>query len=185
MSAESPQVPTGAVGGSPDGAAPSPVSAEIPDWSREAPRKLWDPPRRLLRSLRRYQQAKQSSGPIAFGLGYWSVLEHRFWSVVTGADIPLNCKLGGGLLLVHPNGIVIHPDATVGPNCLILQQVTLVGGVRLGGHVDLGAGAKIVRPVTIGNHASVGANAVVLTDVPEGAVAVGVPARIVAETSRK
>jgi serine O-acetyltransferase len=106
------------------------------------------------------------------------VLEHRFWSVVTGADIPLNSHLGGGLLLIHPSGIVIHPDATVGPNCLLLQQVTLTAGVKLGGHVDVGAGAKIIRPVLIGDHATVGANAVVLSDIPEGATAVGVPARV-------
>jgi len=91
----------------------------------------------------------------------------------------LDCHLGGGLLLVHANGIVIHPDATVGPNCLILQQVTLTEGVRLGGHVDIGAGAKIIGPVSIGDHATVGANAVVLSSVPEGATAVGVPSRVI------
>ena len=56
------------------------------------------------------------------------VIRHRFWSVVTGADIPLNCQIGGGLLIPHPNGIVIHPDAKIGVNCLIFQQVTL--GIR-------------------------------------------------------
>ena len=49
----------------------------------------------------------------------------------------------------------------------------------LGGHVDVGAGAKILGGVTIGDHAKIGANAVVLDDVPSGATAVGVPARIV------
>ena len=49
----------------------------------------------------------------------------------------------------------------------------------IGGHVDIGAGAKILGPVTIGDHAKIGANAVVVTDVPEGATAVGIPARIV------
>jgi serine O-acetyltransferase len=62
-----------------------------------------------------------------------------------------------------------------------LQQVTLTDGVRLGGHVDIGAGAKIVRPVSIGDHANVGANAVVLEDVPAGATAVGVPARVLSK----
>ena len=55
-----------------------------------------------------------------------------------------------------------------------------MAGVELGGHVDIGAGAKIVRPVRIGDHAQIGANAVVLHDVPAGAVAVGIPARVVA-----
>ena len=116
---------------------------------------------------------------MAAGIRYLSVFEHRFWSAASGADIPLNCQLGGGLLLIHANGIVIHPDATVGPNCLILQQVTLSEGVRIGGHVDIGAGAKIIRPVSIGDHAKVGANAVVLHGVPAGATAVGVPSRVI------
>lgn len=108
-----------------------------------------------------------------------SVLEHRFWSVVSAADIPLNCSIGGGLLIVHPTGVVIHPQASLGPNCLVLQQVTIVAGVKVGGHVDMGSGAKIIRPVTIGDHARIGANAVVICDVPPGATAVGVPARII------
>jgi serine O-acetyltransferase len=83
----------------------------------------------------------------------------------------------------HPNGIVIHPAAEIGPNCLLFQQVTIGtrgGGVpRIQGHVDIGAGAKIIGDVTVGRHAKIGANSVVLTDVPAGATAVGVPARIV------
>jgi serine O-acetyltransferase len=108
-----------------------------------------------------------------------AVLRHRFWSVVCAADIPINSKIGGGFLLVHPVGVVIHPDAVIGPNCLVLQNVTLIGGVVLKGHVDVGAGAVVVRPVTIGKHAKVGANAVVVTDVPDYATAVGVPAKVI------
>lgn len=103
--------------------------------------------------------------------------------MVTGAEIPLNAQIGGGLVIPHPNGIVIHPGAVIGPNCLIFQQVTIgsgKGGVpTIGGHVDIGAGAKILGGVTIGNHARIGANAVVITDVPAGATAVGIPARII------
>ena len=84
----------------------------------------------------------------------------------------------------HPNGIVVHPEAKVGPNCLLLQQVTLGTGGRVPGapvleaRVDVGAGAKVLGGVTLGRGAKVGANAVVLTDVPAGHTAVGVPARI-------
>lgn len=112
-----------------------------------------------------------------------AVVRHRWWSLVTGADIPLNCRLSGGLLLPHPNGIVIHPDAEIGPNCLLFQQVTIgmgnSGVPKIKGHVDIGAGAKILGGVTIGPHAKIGANAVVLCDVPEHATAVGVPAKII------
>lgn len=115
----------------------------------------------------------------------FAVLRHRFWTVVTGADIPLNSQIGGGLLLPHPNGVVVHPGAVIGPNCLLFQQVTIgfsstgTGLPVLGGHVDVGAGAKILGDVHVGDHARIGANAVVLTDVPPGATAVGVPARII------
>ena len=113
-----------------------------------------------------------------------AVVEYRFWSIVTGADIPLNCNIGGGLLLPHPNGIVIHPCALIGINCVIFQQVTIGDADDaksppiIEGHVYIGAGAKVLGPIRIGAHAKIGANAVVLTDVPPGATAVGVPARI-------
>jgi serine O-acetyltransferase len=157
------------------------VSASDPDMTREVPGRLWDPGRRLLRSIRAYQGA--GPGPVGWVRRKLAVLAHRFWSVVTQAEIDLNAPIGGGLLIPHPNGIVIHPDVEIGPNCLIFQQVTLGqgrGGVpRLGGHVDIGAGAKVLGPVSVGDHAVIGANAVVLCDVPSGMMAVGVPARIV------
>ena len=110
-----------------------------------------------------------------------------FWSVVTGADVPVNCRIDGGLAMPHPNGVVVHPAAQIGPNCLLMQQVTIGdnGGVpTLGGHVDVGAGAKIVGPVCIGSDVVIGANAVVITDIPAGATAVGVPARIIERQNR-
>lgn len=153
------------------------VSSDVPDWTREVPTKFWDPSRKLLLSIRRYQYWKGRGG-----LGYvvckWLVIRHRFWSVVTGADIPLNCRIGGGLLMPHPNGIVIHPEANIGVNCLIFQQVTVGtrsgrGTPEIGGHVDIGAGAKILGSVKIGSHARIGANAVVVRDVKDGKTFVG------------
>ncbi len=173
----------------PEAARPT-VSATEPDWSRERPRGLWDPSRRLLRSIRRYEAARARGGALSRLSRRWWALEHRFWSIVTQADIPPNAQIAGGLHLPHPNGIVVHPDARIGPNCLLMQQVTLgldgtrEGAPRLGGHVDIGAGAKVLGPVVIGDGAAVGANAVVLCDVPPGHLAVGVPARIIAPKPR-
>ncbi|MBV8885377.1 MAG: hypothetical protein JO235_15480 [Chroococcidiopsidaceae cyanobacterium CP_BM_RX_35] len=158
------------------------ISAVEPDWSREQCCRWWEPSRQLLKSIRRYQKWKARGGLIGRCLSIWNVLMHRFWSVVTGADIPLNCQIAGGLILPHPNGVVIHPDASIGPNCLIFQQVTIVGGVEIGGHVDIGTGAKIIRSVKLGEHARVGANAVVVSDVPAGATVAGVPAKIISSS---
>lgn len=165
------------------------ISAEVPDWSREKKRIFsWNPSRALLASIRSYQRHAESRNPVRILVKKWAVLRHRFWSVVTGADIPLDCQIGGGLLLPHPNGVVIHPGVRIGPNCLIFQQVTI--GTRavstppkIGGHVDIGAGAKILGDVQIGDHACIGANAVVLKDVPAGKTAVGIPAAIVESQS--
>ena len=153
-----------------------------PDWSREVPRRFWDPSRQLLQAIRAYQ--KTGTGPVHALRRKIAVLRHRFWSVISQAEIDLGASIGGGLLLPHPNGIVIHPKSEIGPNCLLFQQVTLgtreghTGAPRLGVHVDVGAGARILGPVHIGDHAVVGANAVVLSDVPAHATVVGIPAKI-------
>lgn len=159
------------------------VSATVPDHSREVPRGFWDPSRHLLRAIRDYQAVRHSSGVMAVLRRKYAVMRHRVWSVVTGAEIDLKTTIGGGLVLPHPNGIVIHPDTVIGPNCLIFQQVTVGvtthgGPPVIAGHVDIGAGAKILGPITIGDHAVIGANAVVTKDVPAWGKAVGVPATI-------
>ena len=174
------------------GAAPNPAedepSASVADWSREhKPFWSWMPSRSLLATIRAYQRIADSRRPWHALQRRWLVLRHRFWSVVTGADISLRCRIGGGLLLPHPNGVVIHSDVEIGPNCLIFQQVTLGarrGRVpRLGGHVDIGAGAKLIGGIVVGDNALIGANSVVLDDVPPGATVVGIPAVVVATYS--
>ena len=64
-----------------------------------------------------------------------------------------------------------------------LRRTNERGAPRIGNRVDIGAGAKVLGPVRIGDGAVIGANAVVLDDVPAGAVAVGIPARIVRHSS--
>ena len=162
----------------------STVSTTVPDWSREHKTFFaWHPSRSLLASIRAYQHHAASAGLLHRIAKKIAVFRHLFWSIVTSADIPINSHIGGGLLIPHPNGIVIHPDVKIGVNCLIFQQVTL-GSARgtkvpvIGGHVDIGAGAKILGGIQIGNNVKIGANAVVLTDIPAGKTAVGVPARV-------
>ena len=153
------------------------VSASVPDWSREAVRKFWDPGQKLLRAIRKYQAARARGGLFSkLACKRWA-LSHLFWSTVTQSEIHLNTQIAGGLRLTHPTGIIIHPDAKIGPNCMIFHQVTLAGAVELGGHVDIGAGAKLLGPIRVGDHARIGANAVVTSDVEEGQTVVGIPAR--------
>lgn len=160
----------------------SDISSTVRDWSREYKRPgEWNPGKSLLASIRAYQKYRVSRHFLAPLFRRWAVLRHRFWSAVSGADIPLNSQIEGGLLLPHPNGVVIHPAAQIGPNCLLFQQVTLGtrGGTEapvLEGHVDVGAGAKLLGGIRVGAHAQIGANAVVLDDVPDHALAIGVPA---------
>ncbi|WP_204369141.1 serine O-acetyltransferase [Methylocucumis oryzae] len=144
---------------------------------------FWDPSRKLLKCIREYQLLRASKSPINVLRAKICVIRHRFWSVVTGAEIDLSCQIGGGLLIPHPNGIVIHPKSIIGANCLIFQQVTLGGAVNLGFHVDIGAGAKILGPLNIDNHARIGANAVVTKDVNQGETVVGIPAKLLISTS--
>lgn len=105
---------------------------------------------------------------------------------VSGVDIHPEAKLGRRLFIDHATGVVIGQTAEVGEDVLIFHGVTL-GGVSMsegkrhptiGNGVTIGAGAKILGPITVGDRAKVGANAVVVRDVPEDTVAVGVPAKI-------
>lgn len=154
------------------------VSATDPDWSRERISHFWDPAPKLLRSIRCYQAARARGSLWGRLVSKYWVAVHRFWSLVTQSEIHLNMAIEGGLRLPHPTGIIVHPEARIGPNCQLMHQVTLAGPVVLEGHVDVGAGAKLIGPLTVGQDAEIGANAVVTKDVPAGAVMGGVPARV-------
>jgi serine O-acetyltransferase len=159
------------------------ISATEPDWSREQTTRDYEPGKKLLAAIRLYQR-HPGRAPWAVIQRKRAMLQYRLWSAVCACDIPINAQLGGGLLLPHPHAIVIHPAAVVGPNCLIFQGVTIgtddnKHAPRIGGHVDIGAGASVLGHITIGDHAKIGANAVVLCDVPPYGVAVGVPAKVI------
>jgi serine O-acetyltransferase len=160
------------------------ISAEVSDWTRETKDFWqWDPGKSLLASIRSFQHNQRRRSPIGSFMRKQAVLRHRFWSVICGAEIPIDCQIGGGLMIPHPNGIVINAKATIGANCLIFQQVTIGathrGIPRIGGQVDIGAGAKILGPIIVGDHAVVGANSVVVKNVLPATTVVGIPARVV------
>ena len=101
---------------------------------------------------------------------------------MTGAEI------GKGLYIGHFCGIFVHDDVVLGEYCSLSQGVSIglggkgntLGAPRVGDHVYFGAGAKVLGKITIGNRVRIGANAVVLESVPDGATAVGIPARNIA-----
>ncbi|MBI5752600.1 MAG: serine O-acetyltransferase [Hydrogenophilales bacterium] len=104
----------------------------------------------------------------------------------TGIEIHPGATIGRRVFIDHGMGVVVGETAEIGDGCTLYHGVTLGGttwnkGKRhptLERGVVIGAGAKILGPITIGENAKVGSNAVVVKDVPPGATAVGIPARI-------
>ena len=94
-----------------------------------------------------------------------------------GAQFKSPPKLPHGL-----NGIIVHHDAVIGENCIILHQVTIAGkhgkAPIIGDNVTIGTGAKILGGVKIGNNVTIGANTVVTKDVPDNKIVVGASMRI-------
>jgi len=105
-------------------------------------------------------------------------------NVLGGCIIGRGAEFGPGFVLIHSNGVVINSSVQGGERVFLEHQVT-IGAEKetapvLGDDVFIGAGAKVLGGVRIGNNVKIGANAVVITDIPDGATAVGVPARVVA-----
>jgi len=122
----------------------------------------------------------------------YRVLDGLVVRVMANAQLPAQARAGACLGLAHDaNGVILSKDVVIGDDCTIFQQVTIgtINGDRrspvIGDRVFIGAGAKILGPVTIGNDAMIGANSVVIRDVPDGATAVGVPARVIPSGDRR
>lgn len=110
---------------------------------------------------------------------------YKLVQIVTGIELPCEVPLGRGFVIEHSGGIVVSGFARFGDNCRIrsgvvigLSRVEDPCAPQLGNDVDVGAGAKLLGNIRIGNHVRIGANAVVITDVPDNCIAVGVPAVI-------
>ena len=116
----------------------------------------------------------------------FSLLYHLLYKLVqilTGIELPCEVPIGRGFVIDHFGGIIVSGYARFGDNCRIrngvvvgLRRVDEPSAPHVGDDVDIGAGAKLLGPIRIGNRVAIGANAVVLCDVPDDHMAVGVPA---------
>lgn len=124
-------------------------------------------------------------GPL---LGYGSYVAQKLNETVSGVRLPASVLIGPGLFIVHAGSVGVHPLAQIGANFTISPGASIIGKIQnqarpamavIGDNVFLGSGARIVGSVRVGNDVVIGANAVVVTDLPDGAVAVGNPARVI------
>jgi serine O-acetyltransferase len=104
--------------------------------------------------------------------------------ILTGIELPCETQVGRRLRIEHCGDVIVSGDAVIGDDVVIRNGVTIGlrrigerGSPRIGNRVDIGAGAKLLGPISIGDDTVIGANAVVIGDVPPGSIAVGIPAR--------
>lgn len=108
---------------------------------------------------------------------------YKLVQIMTGIEFPCEVEIGENFVIDHFGGIVISGYAKFGNNCRIrngvvvgLKNVSEPLAPVIGDDVDIGAGAKILGSIKVGSRVVIGANAVVIHDVPDDSIAVGVPA---------
>ena len=148
------------------------------DWTRPGFRAV------ALHRLGNYRMRIPFALRVPLSAVYWTCF--RYVRNHYGIELPYSAKLGRRVIIEHQGAIVVHGDSVIGDDCILRQGVTL-GNRRLnepfdapvlGDKVNVGAGAKILGKVVIGDQAAIGANSVVLSDVPPGRIAIGIPAKV-------
>lgn len=126
-------------------------------------------------------------------MNYFSAKKYNFFAnflmkfirVFYACEIPAGTKIGNGVLFLHNGlGVVVHPDAIIGDDTKIYQNVSIAGrnnrGVpTIGKRVFIGAGACILGGVQIGDDVIIGANSVIINDIPNNCTVVGIPGKII------
>ncbi len=120
-------------------------------------------------------------------LGFIGWIFVKLNTLLNGCVIGRNAEFGPGFVLMHPVGVVINSGVKGGEN-IVIESGVVIGAARnglpvevprLGDDIFIGSGAKILGGIKIGNNVTIGANAVVIKNVPDGATVVGIPARVV------
>lgn len=133
---------------------------------------------------------KFKSRIIRLPLAVLHIILTKIAEVFFGITIGVEAKIGKRLIIEHFGSIVIHGKTVIGNDCIVRQGVTIgnktmdrpYDAPTLGDNVNVGAGAKILGKVTIGSNVDIGANAVVIKDIPDNYLAVGVPAKLIKKT---
>ena len=106
--------------------------------------------------------------------------------IIWGAYIPPSCDIGSKTKFGYGgSGVVLHARSKIGKNCIINPGVTVGGRSKeykvpvIGNNVYIGGGVKILGPIILGNNIVIGANSVVMHDIPDNCVVVGIPAKII------
>ena len=115
----------------------------------------------------------------------WFVFRH--YQIKYGIEIHYKTKIGDGLVIYHGGCIVVGSQVVIGKNCCIGNCVTIGASHRfgnkgfpmIGDNVYISPGAKIIGKIKIGNNVLIGLNSVVVTDIPDNAVVLGVPGKVV------
>ncbi|MDH3349647.1 MAG: hypothetical protein OEM02_16290 [Desulfobulbaceae bacterium] len=113
-------------------------------------------------------------------------ISYKIVQIITGIELPCEVEIGQNFRIDHFGDIIISGYARFGDDCVVRNGVTV--GLKnldeiiapiIGNKVNIGAGAKLLGPISVGDNVDIGANAVVICDVPANSIAVGVPARII------
>jgi len=107
--------------------------------------------------------------------------------IIAGLSLPIGLQLGKGVYICHCGTIIVSGQASIGEDCSLSPGIVIGHGVlkgkkgcpTIGDRVFIGPGAKLFGPITIGDDVAIGANAVVNCDIPDHAIAAGVPAKVV------
>ncbi len=164
----------------------SAIETILQDWS--ANRR--NPKAQLFLASFRLAQMIRNGGRISFILGVPYLLFHRiFFEWLWGIELPWGTKVGKGLRIFHGVGLVVNDRSIIGEG-VILRHCTTLGvketgefgtgeAPKIGNYVDIGSNTVILGGVTVGDYAVIGAGAVIVEDIPDGAIVVGNPGRII------
>ncbi|WP_432537698.1 serine O-acetyltransferase [Kineococcus arenarius] len=125
--------------------------------------------------------AEAQSGPVRPVLRRAARAGYLFVRNIYSIDLPTTVKIGRRFRIAHAGGVIIHPDAVFGDDCVLRQNVTIGAAGNgdfhsnhptLGDRVDIGAGAVVMGRITVGDDVTIGPNAVVMNDVAAGTMVI-------------